>query len=50
VGVQLLLRLVLPRLDVPEWLLLAAVVLLVAWSLQGGPLQPGLDPAQEPPE
>ena len=50
VGVQLLLRLVLPAVDVPEWLLLAAVVLLVAWSLQGGPLPPGLDPAQEPPE
>ncbi len=50
VGLQLLLRLVLPAVDVPEWLLLAAVVLLVAWSLQGGPLQPDLGPAQEPPE
>ena len=50
VGVQLLLRLVLPAVDVPEWLLLAAVVLLVVWSLQGGPLQPDLGPAQEPPE
>jgi len=41
VGVQLLLRLVLPAVDVPEWLLLAAVVLLVAWSLQGEQEQAG---------
>ena len=37
VGVQLLLRLLLPAVDVPEWLLLVAVVLLVAWSVLGGP-------------
>lgn len=41
VGVQLLLRLVLPTVDVPEWLLLAAVVLLVGWSLRGEPEQAG---------
>ncbi len=40
VGVQLLLRLVLPMVDVPEWLLLAAVVLLVGWSVLGGVQEP----------
>jgi len=50
VGVQLLLRLVLPGVDVPEWLLLAAVLLLVTWSLQGGAIPSGLDPSREPPK
>lgn len=50
VGLQLLLRLVLPGVDVPEWLLLAAVLLLVTWSLQGGTLPPRLDPSREPPK
>jgi len=50
VGLQLLLRLVLPGVDVPEWLLLAAVLLLVTWSLQGGTIPPRLDPSREPPK
>ncbi|MFY8150345.1 MAG: TerC family protein, partial [Prochlorococcaceae cyanobacterium] len=32
VGIRLLLRLVLPQLEVPEWVLLAAVGLLFAWG------------------